>query len=762
MPQAIDVLLPLPLPAFTFLAPVRQEDVQVGQRVVVPWQSGVRLGVVTARRTVDAGRGVELRHALHTFGQAQWLTPYALTAIERMARATGSAPGTVLSTLNPPGFNLDLNHQVRVRQDVAAALTAEQLELPREASLDKWFAAELVSTRTLEFLRQQGMVDERAEERPVMRTFLVPLAPPDEGLEGPRRQSQLHALEYLLDVGACESAAQLARDADVPAGSVRSLIARGYAGYEDRPAPPPAISGPPPAAHALPPLPPGTQTPPVGNGALVGGTRTARLAALAPLLKSDLRSGSSVIVLVPDQAQAARTAAALASEMPVAYLTGEASDQQRTRLWAELSTAQPHVLVGTFLALLAPMPSLGRIVVLDAGSSAYKLRSGSRLLMPKAARLLAQSAKVPLTLTDLMLSPDIAVAVPAISRASLPFPSLRLHVADLSGSSNWPVHPDLISTLKQVQSRQRQAVILAPRRGFSGAFGCLQCGWQAPCPNCDLSLRFHQQQNKLLCHQCGHEDRLAHTCPQCESTDVGALKGAGTEWIAGQLAKALPDIRVYRYDKDRREDITPLYEGQPGVVVGTLAVLGLEPLPQLSLVGVTHFDTHLAAADYRAEEEATRTLLRLAELGDSRRRPLMVVQTHAPENEVLRALSMEQTEAALEALLGQQLERRKRFGYPPFTTLAKLQLTARDRGSALAAAQHAADALLTAGASADEILGPASAPVERVKGRFVYHVLVRAPDEVRLEALLAALPRTYAAARLVVDVDPQDVGALLE
>src|SRR5690606_15268523 len=128
------------------------------------------------------------------------------------------------------------------------------------------------------------------------------------------------------------------------------------------------------------------------------------------------------------------------------------------------------------------------------------------------------------------------------------------------------------------------------------------------------------------------------------------------------------------YDRDQRDDVRAMVEGAPGVIVGTLALLGLPPLPDLALVAVTHFDTHLAAADFRSEEEATRTLLRLTELSATRP-PLMLVQTYAPENGVLAALSAEDQAAALHAQVEQQLARRKRFGYPPFASLAKLQFS---------------------------------------------------------------------------------------
>lgn len=762
MPSAIDVLLPLPLPPLSYLPPLQGAGLAVGQRVVVPWQGGLRVGLVVEERTVEAGRGMELRHVLHAHGQPGWLSPAAIQALGRMARSAGVPAGTVLATLNPPGLHPELSHEVSLRPEAAAALTDLDPSLAT-TPLDTWLPAAGLPGKALEFLRQQGLLDERGVEVVPTRRMLVATGRPDEGLEGARREPQRKALELLLEVGSHEGATQLARDADVPVSSVRSLISRGYAEYQELPAPEPPVPAPPLTDERLPLLEADVNVTPLTEpvSALVGGTRQARLAALLPALRADLAEGRSVLVLAPEQAQAASTAALLALELPVSFLTGEASDAQRVRLWGELPSSGPQVLVGTYLALLAPLPQLGRVVVLDAGSSAYKLQSGARLLLPKAAALLAGSTEARFTLVDLMAGPDLTATVPSSATVRLPLPRLRLHVADLSEGSNWPVHPDLLRTLRQVVERGRQAVVLAPRRGFSAAFGCLDCGWQAPCPNCDLPLRFHRQDGRLLCHQCGHTAKPVSKCPDCGGTQLGALRGAGSEWIASQLRRFLEGMSIYRYDKDRRDDLAPLYAGEPGVVVGTLAVLGLAPLPELSLVGVTHLDTHLAAGDFRAEEETTRMLLRLVELS-GQRRPLVVVQTYAPDHDLLQALGASQPEAALATLAGRQLERRKRFGYPPFTLLAKLQFTARDRGSALAAAQNAADALMTAGATEHEILGPAGAPVERLRGRYVFHLLLRAASDARLESLLSALPRNYSAARLVVDVDPLDVGAMLE
>ncbi len=760
VPDAIDVLLPLPIGPLTYLPPLQGDEPGKGRRVVVPWQGGVRLGVVADVRTVDASRGVELRHALHALEPQVWLDGGALATVMSVARNSGVPAGLVLATLNPPGLQQELDHEVRLPREGEGLLRALGHEPPREAADGAWFAAALVPAKALEELRRQGLVDERAHPSVLMRRVLVPARPPDDDLEGARRLAQRMALERLLELGEADSAAALAADAEVSPSAVRTLVTKGYASYEEVPAPEPAPPLPHPAAEPLP-VAPREVVPPEGDGAVVGGKRRSRLAALLPRLREDLRGGHSVLVLAPEAAMAEAAAADLAASLPVSLLSGEASDRQRVRLWRELEGARPHVLVGTYLALLAPLEGLGRVVLLDAASSAYKLQAGSRTLVSKAAALRARLAGVPLTLLDVAAGPDLVVQVPAAARRDLPLPRLRLHVADLSGGGNWPVHPDLTRTLKQVVERERQALILAPRRGYSGALGCEECGWQAPCPNCDLTLRYHRAEGLLRCHQCGHEERPPATCPSCGGTRVGPLRGAGTEWVAGQVRRSLGDFPVYRYDRDHRDDVSALLGGAPGALIGTLALLGLPPLPELSLIAITHFDAHLLAADFRAEEEVLRTVLRLTELAGARQ-PLVLVQTFSPEHELLTALGSPDPAAALELLLAGQLARRKRFGYPPFAGLAKLQFSARDRGSAHAAAQHALDALLTGGARVDEVLGPASAPVERVRGQYHFQLLLRGSDEVRLEALLALVPSRYPGARLSIDVDPRDVGALLD
>lgn len=786
MPLAIDVLFALPIGALTYLPPLgavggaapsaaeaggasapsdELTERLVGSRVVVPWQSSVKVGVVQRVRMVDAGRGMELRHALQFLDARPWVGTDLMRGVEAIARGAGAPAGLVLATLGLPGLAQELEHEVRLQGGGPTKGSPAELEellshLPPAARGGDWVGAPEVEGRALELLRRQGLVDERVRVKVRTKRVLVPLREPDDELEGPRRINQRLALERLLELAQVDSAAALAREAEVPQSAVSTIISKGYAAYAEVPAPPPPLAAPPQDEVELPPA-PGNMVAPGGDAAVVGGSRAQRLAVLAPRMQGDLAGGKSVLVLAPEVTLAVETAALLGSLLPVRLLTGETGEEQRVALWAELPDEPPTVLVGTYPALLAPLPNVGRIVLVEATNQAFKLRSGARLAMLKAAGRMAMALGAALTLTDVITTPESLAALPEGERVALPLPKLRLHVTDMTNSPNWPLHPDLQLTLRQVEQRSRQAIVVAPRRGFSGAFGCTACGWQAPCPNCDLTLRFHREELRLRCHQCGHNEAPPTVCPACGAADLGPLRGAGTQWVLSRLSQLLPAFPLYRYDSDRRDDMAPLLGGAPGIVVGTTAALRLPPLPSLSLVAITLFDAHLALADYRAEEEAMRMLLQIPELGGSQR-PLVVVQTHSPGSETLQALGAAESDIALETLLGRRLERRKRFGYPPFSTLAKVQLTSRDRAAAITAADHVADALRVAGANDSELLGPEAAPVERLKGRYTYQLLLKVQDEDRLETLLGALPRKLAGARLNLDVDPSDVGELLE
>ncbi len=749
------MLLPLPLPPFNFLPPHGTSGgaptPEPGCRVVVPWQSGVRVGLLVGFEPLRAGAGLELREAVSALDTRPFLTQAALSVLERVAAYTCAPAGMVLANLLPVGLGVPLVHQVRVLADIDGEVSSAVAGRPADASTPStWQDAAALPLGRLELLRRQGLLDERAFVPQETVRRLVPLREGEGDLDGAPRAGQRRALAHLWTLGTSQSAAALARAADVSEGAVRALVKKGYAEYREVAAPPAPLTVVAPSAASSVLL-----TLSVPEGPLLsvsGGTRAARVLHLLPLLRKDLAAGKSVLVLAPEQTYVQEAASLLAAELPVHTLSGTTADGERLRLWERCAEAEPFVLVGSYLALLAPL-KLGRVVVLEEGSSAYKLSAGCRIFIPTAARFLAAAVDVPLVLADTLAAPETLAATPA--RLNLPTPAPRAHIVDLK-AGGWPLSADLVRVLRQVEARGRQAVLLAPRRGFSAALCCTDCEHVIGCPNCDLPLRYHRERRALRCHQCGFQKRAPDLCPACGSPGLGPRRAAGTEWIAAEVARVVPKLNVKRYDTDKREDLSELRAGEPGVLVATTACLRLPPLPNVSLVGVTLLDVFISLGDFRAEEEAYRLLLNLAELAPGRR-PLTLVQTFAPESPLLRAY----TEGLGEAFAAELLERRARFNYPPFAALAKVQLSAREAATAKGAAVWLAGALRTAGATDDELLGPSAAPVARMRGRYSYQLFLRTASERLAERLTPALSYR-GAARLRIDIDPRDIAGFLE
>lgn len=580
------------------------------------------------------------------------------------------------------------------------------------------------------------------------------------------------AWTWLREHGPAETLSAWASGAGVRPSAVSGLLAKGWAVQAQGPAPAPELPAAPlwngPPLDDLTPL-TADPLPEERHWRLHGGRPASRFATLAPRVARLLSQGRGVLVVAPDHASLRRAWAGLGGLAELAgtraaLLSGQLSPRQREETWRQIRAGEVRLVVGSALALTAPLPDLGLLLVLEEGSDAHKLLSGSRAFVPDVAARVAQSWGAAL---------GVVGSVPAVESVPLPGlvlppPRARVHVVDYAkppeqpelgplssvhltpGDLGYPISHDLARLLRQVQERGRQAALLAPRRGYSALLRCPRCDHVPGCPNCDVPLRFHQDTRQLACHQCGHRQSVPDRCDQC-GEQMWKARGPGTEWIAAEVQKLLPGFPVYRLDKDRQDDLTPLHAGEAGVVVGTQLLLSQPCPPNLALIGVTLADTWLGVSDFRASERYHRLLRQLAEWHPARA-PLLLVQTFQGEHPALRVL-----ETGRDALAYPAAEERVRaeLFYPPHARLAQIEVAARDRERARVAAQTLADALHGAGATAAEVLGPAPAAVARVRGAYVYQLLLRARNDARLSALLAVLDTRTWGARLRVDVNPR-------
>ncbi|AEV17280.1 Primosomal protein N' [Thermus sp. CCB_US3_UF1] len=703
--RVLEVALPLPLPPMSYRPPLGQEGEEaLGRRVAVPWRGEVRVGVVVG----EGGRPSHaLRHAIAYLDPGPYLRPEEILFLEEASRYLFAPLGQVLQDFLPP-FP-ELRHRVRLFPGADPKVLPKGLE-----GLVAWREAQGFDPKLLDLLREAGVLEEEVAFREGRRV-LLPLREghPDPLLDGVLKT--LHAL------GQAESLAALARAAGVGVGRVKRLLQEGYIGYG--PPPEPRREGKPLDPLFLP------ERPERVNGGRFG----ERLRLLAGLVAE-----GDHLVLFPEVGLLERF---LAHFPQARAYHGGLSPGEREALFRRPA----GVVFATYGGLLLPFTPRS-LVVVEEGSESYKLPAGSRAFIPPLAELRARLLGVPLTYLSLV------PAVEVLERPGLtfPVPRPRLLLLDLRREKGFPFTGRALALLKQVKERGRQAVVLSPRRGYSALLLCADCGHKPTCPHCALPLRYHKGgKGELLCHQCGHREPPPPLCPRCGSPLLEP-RGPGLEWLQEELRRHL-GIPLYRYAKDGKDDLSPLLAGEPGVVVGTTALLRAPVLPELALVLLPYAEGFLYEADFRSAERYHRLLWALTELRPGRR-PLLALQTYTPEHPAHQGL----LEGSVEAFPWTEKALREALDYPPKVRMVKLEVSHRKEERALEAAFALREALRGL-AREGEVLGPAPAPVPRVKGVYVYHLLLRGSTE-RLGALLAHLDRR----RFRLDPDPHRFVGLLE
>jgi primosomal protein N' (replication factor Y) len=321
----------------------------------------------------------------------------------------------------------------------------------------------------------------------------------------------------------------------------------------------------------------------------------------------------------------------------------------------------------------------------------------------------------------------------------------------------------LLAALSEVQTRGEKAVLLLNRRGYAAFLLCRECGYVPSCDNCSISLTYHEVGERLTCHHCDAVRPVPATCPKCGSPYLRQF-GAGTQRVESELATAVPGLPVVRMDADTttgrggHERALATFEAlDSGVLLGTQMIAKGLDYPEVTLVGVVNADTTLHMPDFRAGERTWQLLEQVA--GRAGRGPKggqVIVQTYWPDHPAIRAVAVHDG-AGFYAMEAQE---RRDLGYPPYGALANVIIRAPDNRTAAKAAGALSDAFAARVPDGWHLVGPAPAPIARLKGIYRWHLLVKAPAGARIapvavEALKAAtIP---AESQCAVDIDPTDL-----
>jgi primosomal protein N' (replication factor Y) len=295
---------------------------------------------------------------------------------------------------------------------------------------------------------------------------------------------------------------------------------------------------------------------------------------------------------------------------------------------------------------------------------------------------------------------------------------------------------ELLNAIEETHARGEQSIILLNRRGYSTFVLCRSCGESVHCPHCDVTLTYHRNESSLVCHYCNYRQRAPKACPHCESQYIYYV-GEGTEQIEEILRKRFPSLRIARVDRDsmsRRklfeQALLAFSAGELDMLVGTQMLAKGHDFPNVTLVGVVSVDAGLALPDFRSAERTFQLITQVAgRAGRGARAGRVVIQTYHPEHYALKHACAQDYAAFFE----EEVRHRKNFGFPPFVVLASLLVHNEEFSKALDQANKLRECLDAANQErAIRILGPAPAPLARLKGEHRLQILIKSRSRTKL------------------------------
>lgn len=509
---------------------------------------------------------------------------------------------------------------------------------------------------------------------------------------------------------------------------------------------------------------------------LAGVTGSGKTEVYLRAMAETLDRGRTALFLVPEIGLAPILSRAVRGRFGeiAAILHSGLRPEERLAEWRRVHEGRAKVVLGARSAVFAPLRGLGIVVVDEEHEGAYKQEEtpryhGRDLALVRAARegAVALLGSATPSLESWHRARQGSYRLSLLPRRVSGRPLPEVEVVDMreefriTGSTS-PLSERLVEALAGLRERGEQAIVLLNRRGYASFVLCRECGETVLCPRCELSLTYHRGAERLRCHYCNHSRPRPSRCPGCESAHLH-FGGEGTERAERHLRRRLPDLRVLRMDRDTvraREGhlriLAGFEAGEADVLLGTQMVAKGHDFPRVTLVGVLAADAVLGRPDFRAAERTFQMITQVAGRAGRGEGPgRVLVQAFRPGHPAIRS-ALDQDHAAFAA---REMRYRRALGYPPCSHLARVLVSDSDPGRARERARRAFAALEEAGEGHLVILGPAPAPLARLRGRHRVHLLVRAGARGRLVAALRGMldtldPDGGAPRGLLVDVDP--------
>ncbi len=515
---------------------------------------------------------------------------------------------------------------------------------------------------------------------------------------------------------------------------------------------------------------------------LFGVTGSGKTLVYIELLKEIVqRQGRGAIVLVPEISLTPQTVARFRAEFGdvVAVLHSALSDGERYDAWRALHEGDRRIAIGARSAIFAPVRDLGAIIVDEEHESSYKQSESPRYHAREIAVVRARetgavcvlgSATPSLESWSNVLNGKYRMLELPTRVEGRPLPPVKvvdMRTGERGGRSHDIMSAPLVAAIQDRLEKREQTILLLNRRGYASFMQCRGCGnvWQ--CRDCNVSLTYHRGRRRLVCHYCFAEEAIPTQCDQCRSTDL-SYKGVGTEQVERNVAETFPTARIARMDVDttsakwsHHEILERVASAEIDILLGTQMIAKGLDFPNVTLVGVINADIAMNLPDFRASERTFQLLTQVAgRAGRGPRGGDVFVQTALPHHYAIKAAVQHDYRAFAE----RELAERAGPGYPPHSRMANIVISGVDEVAVQEAAEHLTQ---WTQALADKhrvsnvvITGPAPCPVDRIRGRWRWHVLLRSTSPRPLGAMCRAIQHTYALPqnraelRFILDRDP--------
>jgi primosomal protein N' (replication factor Y) len=488
----------------------------------------------------------------------------------------------------------------------------------------------------------------------------------------------------------------------------------------------------------------------------------------------------SSMMLVPEIALTPVFSRRLRAEFgdQVAIFHSSLQKGERFDEWTRVKNGDARIVIGTRSAVFAPVNDLGLIVVDEEHESSYRQQESPYYNARDTAIVRAQKESAAVVLGSATPSLEsfynarhgkyTLLTLPERVGARPMAPATIIDMRNVFARHGKPrvFSDELLDAIRTTHERREQSIILLNRRGYSRFVLCRSCGETIQCPNCDVTLTYHRSERVMVCHYCNHRQAVPRVCPSCEKKYIYYV-GEGTEQLEEMLTQFFPALRVARIDRDttaRRKvfekSLADFSNGEIDTLVGTQMLAKGHDFPNVTLVGVVSVDTGLALPDFRSAERTFQLITQVAGRAGRGDRPgKVLIQTYHPYHYALRHACAQD----YEGFYNEEINYRRNHSYPPFVALASLLVHGPDLGRVRADSLELRKQLDLANEDRKcRILGPAPAPLARLKGEHRYQLLIKSRSrkqvrEIADAALKAMTDKGINPRSVNLEIDPVSI-----